>query len=241
MFIVNEDPIFILAGGFGTRLKSELNGKPKSLADINGTPFLDILLQKLINQGFKNFILCLHYQSDLIIEFIKERSETYLKNASVKYVVEEKPLGTGGAIKNALTKYPHNGEIIVLNSDTFIEKDFAGIANLNRNAILATVVNDAYRFGKIAIDSDGFISGFEEKNNLHEPGLINLGVYKLTSEVFLKSECSVFSIENDIFPKLINNKEKMEIYKIEGSFIDIGIPVDYELFCNKYINGGLDL
>ena len=240
MFNINHDPVIILAGGFGTRLKSQLKGNPKSLADINGTPFLEILLKKLINQGFSKFILCLHYQSELIIEFLEIKIKLYFKNISINYIVESEPLGTGGAIKNALMNFPHNGDIIVMNSDTFIEKDFLGIKDLKRNAILASVVNDAYRYGKIIIDSNKFISDFEEKDNLHEPGLINLGVYKLNSNLFMEYKAENFSIENNLFPQLIK-KEKVEVFEIDGKFIDIGIPEDYNLFCKYNLNTKLEI
>lgn len=240
MFNIQNDPVIILAGGFGTRLRTQLNGNPKSLADINGTPFLEILLQKLINQGFSNFILCLHYQSELIKEFLEKKIKTHFKNILINYVVESEPLGTGGAIKNALKTFPYNGDILVMNSDTFIEKNFTEITNLKRNAILVSNVNDAYRYGKIKVDSESIILDFEEKNNLHEPGLINLGVYKLNSKMFIEYQDEKFSLENNLFPQLIKN-EKVEVYEIDGKFIDIGIPLDYNLFCKYYLNGNFEL
>jgi D-glycero-alpha-D-manno-heptose 1-phosphate guanylyltransferase len=233
-------PTYILAGGFGTRLKSQLKGKPKSLADINGTPFLEILLKKLIKQGFSNFILCLHYQSELIIDFLEKKIKPQFKNISINYIVESEPLGTGGAIKNALLSYPHNGDIIVMNSDTFIEKNFIGITDLKKNAILVSVVKDAYRYGKIIIDSNKIVLDFEEKDNLHESGLINLGVYKLNSHLFMEYKAENFSIENNLFPQLIK-KEKVEVLEIDGTFIDIGIPEDYNLFCKYNLNGKIEV
>jgi D-glycero-alpha-D-manno-heptose 1-phosphate guanylyltransferase len=236
MFNLQTDPIIILAGGFGTRLKSQLKGYPKSLADINGTPFLEILIQKLVHQGFSNFIFCLHYQSELIIEFIEKKLKNNFENISIRHVVETEPLGTGGAVKNALLEFPHFGDLIIMNSDTFIEKDFIHISQLNRNAILALNVPDGYRYGKIILDSSNCILNFEEKNNLHDPALINLGVYKLNSKIFLDYNDVKFSMENDLLPKLIR-KEKVEVCEIDGAFIDIGIPEDYNLFCKYYSNG----
>ena len=89
-----KNTIVILAGGFGTRLQSVLNGLPKPLADINGEPFLKYQFENWINNGFNDFIISLYYRSDLIIEFINLNKNGLLKNCKIQYVVEPHPLGT---------------------------------------------------------------------------------------------------------------------------------------------------
>ena len=106
------EPVIILAGGFGTRLSSVLNGLPKPMADINGTPFLELLIQNLIKNGYSNFILSLHYKADLIINYFKN------KNYNLTYVVEPKPLGTGGAVSYIIDKFSLENFVYVVNGDS---------------------------------------------------------------------------------------------------------------------------
>ena len=96
-------PLIILAGGFGTRLQSILNGLPKPLANINGVPFLQYLLQNWINKGFNDFIFSLHFESNKIIDFLESQKLNHI-NCKIRYVVEPTPMGTGGAISFLLEK-----------------------------------------------------------------------------------------------------------------------------------------
>ena len=106
------EPVIILAGGFGTRLSSVLNGLPKPMADINGTPFLELLIQNLIKNGYSNFILSLHYKADLIINYFKD------KNYNIMYMFESKPLGTGGAVSYIIDKFSLENFVYVVNGDS---------------------------------------------------------------------------------------------------------------------------
>ena len=74
--------LIILAGGFGKRISSIENNLPKCLIDINGTPFLTLLIKNLINQGIRNFIFSLYYKSDKIIEYINNERTKLWKNFS---------------------------------------------------------------------------------------------------------------------------------------------------------------
>ena len=103
-------PLVILAGGFGTRLQSVLKGNPKPLADINGTPFLQLLFINWIEQGFSKFILSLHFESEKIIRLVEELKNTILATCEVNYVVEEEPLGTGGAISYVVKELNLEGD-----------------------------------------------------------------------------------------------------------------------------------
>ena len=104
----------ILAGGLGTRLRSVINDKPKCLAIVNGLPFLDYVLQILIKYNFEHFIFSLGYKSDDIISYINASNP----NLNKTIVIEEKPLGTGGATKLAL-QYSKTQNVLIINADTY--------------------------------------------------------------------------------------------------------------------------
>ena len=97
-------PCLILAGGFGTRIKNVEPLIPKSMIKIKGVPFIEHQLFFLKNNGFKDFILCVGYKSDIIINYLKNGKKL---NINIQYSIEQKPLGTGGAIKNASKLLPN--------------------------------------------------------------------------------------------------------------------------------------
>ncbi len=86
-----DNPVFIMAGGFGKRLQPLTNSTPKPMLNINGKPILEIILSQFINYGFKNFYISTFYKSEIIKNHFKKGE--YL-NVSIKYVEEDKPLGT---------------------------------------------------------------------------------------------------------------------------------------------------
>ena len=106
--------LIILAGGFGTRLKSIINNIPKCLVNVNGKPFLSILVENWIKQVLNDFIFSLHYESEKIITFIEKENSDLFKNSRVRYVVEPAPLGTGGAISYVINNLNIN-EVFVFN------------------------------------------------------------------------------------------------------------------------------
>lgn len=229
---ITSNPIIILAGGFGTRLKSELGNIPKALADINGKPFLEILLNNLINNGFRNFIFSLYHESDQIIDFLNEFKKTISTNYKFQYVVEPKALGTGGAVAYVVSYLKLKKELFVINSDTWIGSGHQNISLENYNTIGLIEMEDCRRYGKVVTDIDNFIIKFSEKDNTGGKGLINAGIYRLSSSLFYEWNGEPFSMENLLFPILVKNKQLKGI-KLQTTFTDIGIPEDYKKFKNE--------
>lgn len=224
-------PIIILAGGFGTRLQSILKGKPKPLADIAGVPFLQLLFINWVNQGFSKFILSLHYESDKIIKLVEELKETILIDCEVKFIVEGTPLGTGGAVSFVVNELNLNGYIFVVNADTWIESGYQMLDKVDGNFIGMVQIDDTSRYGTVAIDGNNKIVSFEEKNGNNISGLINAGIYKLSTNLFAEWDGKPYSLERDLFPNLIHNKLLNGI-ELKTNFIDIGVPEDYLRFCS---------
>ena len=110
----------ILAGGFGTRLQQVVKDVPKPMADISGKPFLAHLLTNLQNQGFKKIVISVGYLKEKISEYF---GDSYL-GMEIFYAVEEKPLGTGGAIINSLKFIDSKKPFVVLNGDTFLQVNY---------------------------------------------------------------------------------------------------------------------
>jgi len=157
--------LIVLAGGFGTRLQSVLNGLPKPLVDVNGQLFLKILFEKWIFEGFSNFVLSLHYGSDKIIEFVnEEKNNGILKNHSVKFMEEPKPLGTGGAISHVVTQLDLPDELYIANADTWLGGGYNKMFNNKSNVIGIVEVHNVARYGQLEINNDQLITSFNKKN-----------------------------------------------------------------------------
>lgn len=219
----------ILAGGFGTRLQKVVNDVPKPMAPINRIPFLNYVFFYLKHYKIQHVVLSTGYLSEKIVEYYKDE----FKGIKISYAKEETPLGTGGGIRNAMTKCKTE-DILVLNGDSFFDVDikthYRQHTFKQADCTLALrKVDNAARYGTIKLGRLNRISAFKEKDNAEKEGLINGGVYILNREVYLnKTDAdSTFSIEKDFYEKKIN---ELNIFGFEynGYFIDIGIPEDYK-------------
>jgi D-glycero-alpha-D-manno-heptose 1-phosphate guanylyltransferase len=219
------EPVIILAGGFGTRLSSVLNGLPKPMADVNGTPFLELLIKNLIKNGYSDFILSLHYKAEQIVNYFKN------KNYKIRYVIEPKPLGTGGAVSYIINKFSLEKFVYVVNGDSWMDSGYSNFKNENKNIISLVEINDISRYGKVEMDKKNRILKFSEKQNKVEQGIINSGFYKLNTDIFNEFKFEIFSIESELFPQLVL-KEDLYGKIVKTSFTDIGVPRDYFKFCS---------
>ncbi|EAL6644853.1 D-glycero-D-manno-heptose 1-phosphate guanosyltransferase [Campylobacter coli] len=213
----------ILCGGLGTRLKSVIKDIPKPMAPINDKPFLEFIFEYLKKQGIKEVILAVSYKYEVIQEYFKDE----FLSIKIKYSIEKEPLGTGGAIKEAL-KFIKN-EAYVLNGDTFFDIDLTKLKlNGNRICLALKQMNDFDRYGTVNVDKHGFVISFEEKV-FKKQGLINGGIYLLKKDIF--DEFSLekkFSFEEFLQENYKSLKIQTQIF--DDYFIDIGMPEDYIKF-----------
>ncbi len=217
----------ILAGGFGSRLKDVVVDMPKPMADINGSPFLEVLISHLRKQGFNEFCLSVHHMKEKIIDHFKGEP-------GITFAIEEEPLGTGGAILNSIKQSGITGNVAVMNGDSYLDIDYKKFFELHGDkkfSIAVCEVEDTSRYGRIEIDGE-VITDFREKGVLGK-GFINTGFYIINAYWMLKQNLpEKFSLENDLlFPRI---KDLKPGYFITDSyFIDIGIPEDYERARNE--------
>jgi D-glycero-alpha-D-manno-heptose 1-phosphate guanylyltransferase len=217
----------ILAGGLGKRLQNVVKDLPKPMADINGKPFLEYLLKNLLNFGIHHVILSVGYKQESINSYFGDM----FGSMRISYSCEEEPLGTGGALKQALA-YVENEYVFVFNGDTFFDLDLDAfrLKSLELKCDITLALKKMYnfdRYGSVALDSYGYIEKFNEKLFVSE-GLINGGVYCIKKDIFSTIILpNHFSFESDFLEKMINNM-RFGAYNSENYFIDIGIPADYE-------------
>jgi D-glycero-alpha-D-manno-heptose 1-phosphate guanylyltransferase len=217
----------ILAGGLGTRLRSAVPDLPKCMAPVNGEPFLKYVIEYLLAQGIEHFIFSLGYKHEVIENYlVKDFPSLFFKTS-----IEEEPLGTGGAIKLALTKAKERSALVA-NGDTLFKisvNEIAGFHALSgANCTLSLKpMKNFDRYGVVDIDEDLAIKSFKEKQ-FYEEGLINGGVYAVHKNKFLEEPLpEKFSFEKD-YLEVYYDKRRMFGVIQDAYFIDIGIPEDYE-------------
>ena len=217
----------ILAGGLGTRLRSEVADLPKCMAPVAGKPFLHWVIKYLQSQKITSFVLSLGYMHEVIEQYIHEKHPSLI----VQFSVENEPLGTGGAIKLAM-QLCNTENILVVNGDTLFETDcdriFESHIAHNSNCTLALKpMQNFSRYGAVSIDENNFITAFTEKKYM-DAGLINGGVYLLNSNAFNQINFpEKFSFEKDFLEKYLHKLIMIAVVD-NGYFIDIGIPEDFK-------------
>jgi D-glycero-alpha-D-manno-heptose 1-phosphate guanylyltransferase len=216
----------ILAGGLGSRLKEEVPDVPKCMAPVNGKPFLTYVLTYLEKQNFNKVILSVGHLKEQIINYFGNS----FQSISIDYAIEHEPLGTGGAIKLALTQSCHNN-VFVLNGDTFFTANLESMEQLHFNSgsditLAVKLVENANRYGIVEMDSTDRIISFREKDQNAIEGWINGGIYLINKQVIEAINENKFSIENDFF-KLFTSTLKFQAFRSLDFFLDMGIPHDY--------------
>lgn len=217
----------VLAGGLGTRLAGITGDLPKPMAAIGPRPFLEYLLDYLAEQGVKDIVLAVSYRW----EVIRDHFGCDYRGMSLGYSVEEQPLGTGGAIRQALESV-EGDDVAVLNGDTLFRVDLEGMADMHQGsgAVLSLAlrqVADSGRFGRVEVSDEGVVSGFREKSAAG-PGWINGGVYMVNRRLFDDFPMPErFSFEQDLVEPNIQ-RIRPRAFRSDAYFIDMGIPEDYE-------------
>jgi len=225
----------ILCGGLGTRLRSVIGAKQKTVAEVNGRPFLFFIIEELVRQGVRRVILSSGYQAEELRQLVVGHDF----GATVVFSVEAEPLGTGGALRFAQSLI-QSDPFFVLNGDSFCQVRYADLlAQHQERQALATLTLVARRdredYGSVVLTADGRVQGFLEKAkdvvpaqdvSGTEPRFVNAGVYCFSRGVFAQMPSQKkFSLEYDFFPRGCG--QGLAGFVVDGPFIDIGTPERY--------------
>ena len=218
----------ILAGGFGTRLKEVISDRPKVMAPVNGKPFLEYIIQLLRRNGFKEIVISLGYLGDYIKAYFGDGINFGVK---IEYTVEDFPLGTAGALKNAEAYFKE--PFLVVNGDTYLETDLNRLINFHNDkkslaTIALAVINNVGESGLVSLQKSGKIKSFKEKTKTSKRGLVNAGYYFFAPKIFKHIPAHKrLSLEKIVFPKLASGG-LIHGYAMNANFLDIGKPETYE-------------
>lgn len=217
----------ILAGGLGTRLRSEVPNLPKCMAPVAGKPFLHWVIAHLTEQKITSFVFSLGYMHKTIEEYIQLNHP----QLQVKFSVENEPLGTGGAIKLALNLCEEEN-VMVVNGDTLFETNNNALLeehtkNNSACSLALKPMQNFERYGAVTVNESKIITAFTEKKYM-EKGLINGGVYLINRNSFNQLNLpQKFSFEKDFLNKYLHILTMIGVQD-NGYFIDIGIPEDFK-------------
>jgi len=230
----------ILAGGEGTRLRPLTLRLPKPTAPIADRPLLRHQLDLLGRAGIREVIFSLAYQPERIQAVFGDGSRWDKK---IHYVVEESPLGTGGAVKNA---EPLLDELtVVFNGDILIDVDLAAVIAEHRRSgakatLVLTPVENPSAYGLVETDASGRVLRFVEKPEPSQitTDTINAGIYVLDTDTLeLMPKATKYSIERGFFPSLLSRGDRVGAHVHRGYWIDIGTPEKYLQVHRDILNG----
>ena len=220
----------ILAGGEGTRLRPLTLTTPKPVVPIVDRPFLRHQLDMLTGAGVSDVVFSLAYRPERIEAVFGDGSRD---GKRIRYVVEETPLGTGGAVKNA---EPYLDDVtLVFNGDVLTDLDLAGVVREHRESnaavtIVLTPVPNPAAYGLVEFDADRRVTRFLEKPDPAQitTDTINAGIYVLqTATLDLMPPAVNHSIERAFFPALLRRGDRVMAHVHRGYWIDIGTPEKY--------------
>ena len=217
--------VVVLAGGLGTRLSSVLKDKPKILAPIGKRPYIVFLLSWLKSFGARRVIFGLGHLAGAVSDYLEAN---VTDDFEISVVIEEKPLGTAGAIANLRSEIRTN-PVVIMNGDSFVDANLCEFVAFHRReqatvSILCTEVLDAGRYGTVKIDGDSRVIEFQEKIAHGGKGMINAGIYLFDHTQLGDISKSGPSLEKDFFP----NQPIGRLIAMSGqfNFLDIGTPQD---------------
>lgn len=221
----------ILCGGLGTRLRSVVSEIPKPMAPIAGRPFLDFQLKYWAEQGIDRFILAVSYKAEYIMEYFGNS----FQGIPVEYSVEEQPLGTGGAIREAMELLSDHEQFLLLNGDTFFDVILAELTTFH-NAQSPVLTFSCYevenndRYTGLNVDEQQIVTGLDVKAGAGQSVKINGGVYLINRQKlapYFSGQPEKHSFEQIVLPGIVADCGA-RAWTHQGYFIDIGIPRDFE-------------
>ncbi len=221
-----NNPVFLMAGGFGTRLRPLTDDCPKPMLQVGSKPILETVLQSFVKAGFRNFYISTHYMPEQIENHFGDGSKW---GVNIHYVYEDSPLGTGGALGLLPKDLPDDLPLIMMNGDVLTKVDFARLLEFhcdNHADATMCVREYEYQIPYGVINGEGNrITEMEEKPI--QRFFVNAGIYVVSPEV-VKSVPYNFHIDMPtILEQQIDINKQVLMFPIHEYWLDIGRMDDF--------------
>ena len=231
----HDNPVFLMAGGFGTRLHPLTEETPKPLLNVGGRPILEIILSRFIKSGFHNFYISTHYKAEQVKAYFGDGSAW---GVNIEYVNEEKPLGTAGSI-GLLPKNLPNMPILMMNGDVLTKVNFEHLLAFHQEQnSIATMCIREYEvqipFGVVNIKAH-HVKNINEKPI--EKYFVNAGIYVLEPELVDKVKANTQIDMPNLLEQQIKEGSSVNVFPIHEYWLDIGHMKEYENVNVSFKNG----
>lgn len=218
----------VLVGGKGTRLRPLTMSAPKPMLPTAGVPFLAHLLSRIQAAGVQRVIMGTSYLAETFSEYFGDGERLGLE---LEYVVEDEPLGTGGAIRN-VAKHIRSEHVLVFNGDVLAGTDLAAVVGTHRRTeadvtLHLVRVSDPRAYGCVPTDADGGVLQFVEKTDDPPTDQINAGCYVFRRDVIETIPAGrPVSVERETFPALLAGGARVSGHVDTSYWRDMGTPED---------------
>lgn len=221
-----DNPVCLMAGGFGTRLKPLTDSCPKPMLTVGDKPILEIILERFIEAGFWRFYISTHYMANTIKGYFGNGSD---RDVEISYLDEREPLGTGGAL-SLLPKEEINAPLILMNGDLLTNLDFLSL--LSHHELSQSKLTMCLReyeqqvpFGVVNTQK-GEVKSIVEKpvNRYH----VNAGIYVMEPSVIAGLETNQYVDMPDVVDRLLKQKASIGYYEVSEDWLDIGRLDDFK-------------
>lgn len=226
-----ENPVVLMAGGLGTRLRPLTEDCPKPMLKVGDQPILEIILKEFARQGFSNFYLSVNYKAEMIKEHFGEGSQW---GVNIQYLLEDKPLGTAGAL--SLFKERPSMPFIVMNGDLLTKIDFSTLIEFHaKQKSWATMCVRKYQyqvpFGVVQSKCN-VLTAIEEKPLVDF--YVNAGIYVLSpSALDHIPHNEAFDIPS-LFEVLMEKDRTAAVFPMDDYWLDIGRMDDLQKARGEY-------
>lgn len=219
-----ENPVFIMAGGFGTRLRPLTDKCPKPMLPVGGKPLLETIILSLKAQGFYKFYISTHYLPESIQNHFGNGEKFDIQ---IQYVHESEPLGTGGAL-SLLPKTEINLPFIVINGDVLTNMNFGNLVDFHeKNESVATMCVREFQYQipyGVVNSNNNLIESMTEKPSYYFD--INTGIYVISPELLDQVEAKFIGMPT-ILEQQISKQQEVSTYPLHEYWLDIGRIEDY--------------
>lgn len=228
-----ENPVFIMAGGFGTRLRPLTDKCPKPMLPVGGKPLLETIVLSLKEQGFYKFYISTHYLPEIIHEHFGNGEKF---DVQIQYVHENDPLGTGGAL-SLLPKEEIKLPFVVINGDVLTNMNFGKLLDFHeKNQSIATMCVREFQYQipyGVVNSEDNVIQSMTEKPSYFFD--INTGIYVISPELLAQVNAEFIGMPT-ILEQQITLQQKVTSYPLHEYWLDIGHMEDYNRAQRDIIN-----
>ena len=234
-----KNPVFIMAGGFGTRLRPLTDNCPKPMLKVGDKPILETVIKSFIKVGFNNFYISTHYMPEQIHQHFGDGSDL---GVSISYVHEDAPLGTGGALGLLPDSIPRDLPLIMINGDVLTKVDFQRLLNFHiENDADATMCVREYDYqipyGVINGEGNQITSMVEKPIQRF---FVNAGIYVVSPRVIQSVEKNQKIDMPTLLEQHMEERQKVLMFPIHEYWLDIGRMDDFKRAQMDILSLGLE-